>query len=107
MSDKSKAFTDKPYAGRSAFNRACLVFLAPRLNATGLITWFAKKSMEDVASDGGKPLTLYRRSINLLAGHCAFVRIMASKRHENHETLKRVFNMVSIAIASHIFACSL
>ena len=107
MSDKLKAFTNKPLAGHSACQGACLVFLAPRLNALRLKARFTKKSVEDVASDGGKSLTLYRRSINLLAGHSAFMRIMACNGHENHETLRRVFNVVSIAIAPHIFDCSL
>ena len=65
------------------------------------------KNMKDVASDGGKALTLYRRSINLIMGLLSYIRNMACKGLENHETLKRVFNMVSIAIASHIFSCSL
>ncbi len=107
MCDKLKAFTNKPLAGHSACNGACLLFLAPRLNATGLITWFTKKSVEDVASDGGKVLAFNRRSIILIMGLLSYIRNMASKRHEDHETLRRVFNVVSIAIASHIFACSL
>ncbi len=107
MCDKLKAFTDKPYAGHSAFNRVCLLFLASRPNALRLITRFVKKNMKDVTSNGGKALAFNRRSINLLAGHCAFMRIMACKGLENHGTSQGVFNMISIAIASHIFMCSL
>ena len=107
MCDKLKAFTNKPFAGQCSFDRVCLLFFASCPNALRLITRFVKKNMKDVTSNGRKALAFNRRSNNLLAGQCAFMWIMACKGQENHGTLRRVFNVVSIAIASHIFECSL